>query len=293
MKGESIELKSANQPEISWDLEIKPKNDWFDLNLIDVWRYRDLLILLIKRDFVSVYKQTLLGPWWMLIQPIFTTIAFTLVFGNLAGISTDGLPKPLFYLAGLTAWNYFAACFTNTSAVFTGNAAIFSKVYFPRLIIPLSVVASNIIKFAVQMVLFLALLLWYGFGSYGFHIQWSIFLFPVIILLLAMMGLGFGLLITALTTKYRDFTFMIGFGVQLLMYATPVIYPLSSVQGRYRDLLALNPISGIIEAFRHAFLGKGEFDFYSLGYSAIFAMVILFAGVLLFNRAEKNFVDTV
>jgi len=290
---ESNNMKPADLLESEWDLEIKPKNDWFDLNLIDLWRYRDLLVLLIKRDFVSVYKQTLLGPWWMLIQPIFTTIAFTLVFGSLAGISTDGLPKPLFYLAGLTAWNYFAACFTNTSSVFTGNAAIFSKVYFPRLIIPLSVVASNIIKLAIQMLLFLALLLWYGFGSYGFHIQWSILLFPVIIFLLAMMGLGFGLLITALTTKYRDFTFMIGFGVQLLMYATPVIYPLSSVQGKYRELLALNPISGIIEAFRHSFLGKGEFNFYSLGYSALFAASVLFIGVLLFNRAEKNFVDTV
>jgi lipopolysaccharide transport system permease protein len=286
-------MKSVDFEKAQWDLEIKPKNNWFDLNLKDLWRYRDLLVLLIKRDFVSVYKQTLLGPWWMLIQPIFTTIAFTFVFGNLAGISTDGLPKPLFYLAGLTAWNYFAACFTNTSSIFTGNAAIFSKVYFPRLIIPLSVVASNIIKLAVQMLLFLGLLFWYGLGNCGFHVQWSLLLFPLLVVLLAMMGLGFGLLITALTTKYRDFTFMIGFGVQLLMYATPIIYPLSSVHGKYREMLELNPISGIIETFRHSFLGKGEFSVYSLCFSALFSIAVLFAGVLLFTRAEKNFVDTV
>ncbi len=281
------------QTEEKWDMVIQSKSGLFDINFKDLWHYRDLLIMLIRRDFVSVYKQTLLGPWWMLLQPLFTTITFTIVFGNLAEISTDGLPKPLFYLAGITAWNYFAGCLTTTSTVFTSNASIFSKVYFPRLIIPISVVVSNLIKLGVQMVLFIALLVYYGFTSYGFHITWSLALFPLVVCLLAMMGLGFGLIVTAMTTKYRDMAFLIGFGVQLLMYATPVIYPLSVVPEKFKTFILLNPMTGVIETFRQSFFGQGALSWNMLAYSIGFSIFILIAGVLSFNIAEKNFVDTV
>jgi lipopolysaccharide transport system permease protein len=279
-----------------WDLVIEPQSSLLDLNLKDVWRYRDLLWLLVKRDFVSFYKQTILGPLWFFIQPLFTTIIFTFIFGNLAGLSTDGLPQPLFYMAGITAWNYFADCLTKTSTVFRDNAHIFGKVYFPRLIMPLSIVVSNLVRFGVQMLLFFVMIGYYliqsEMGSL-FHPNVYVLLFPVLVLMMALLGLGLGLIITALTTKYRDLAFLITFGVQLMMYATTVIYPLSAAPLKYRWLIELNPMTGIIEAFRYGFLGQGVFTLDSFGYSVIFTLVSLLCGVLIFNKTEKSFVDTV
>ena len=276
-----------------WDLTIEPQSSLFKLNLKDVWRYRDLLWLFVKRDFVSFYKQTILGPLWFFIQPLFTTITFTFIFGNLAGISTDGLPQPLFYMAGITAWAYFADCLTKTSTVFKDNANIFGKVYFPRLIMPLSIVASNLVRFMVQMLLFLIMIGYYAIQGANFNVTWAIALFPFLVLLMALLGLGLGLIITALTTKYRDLAFLITFGVQLLMYATTVIYPLSAAPIKYKSIIELNPMTGIIEAFRYGFLGQGELTWYSLGYSTLITFVSLVLGVVIFNKTEKTFVDTI
>ena len=276
-----------------WDLVIEPQNSLLDINLKDVWRYRDLLWLLVKRDFVSFYKQTILGPLWFFIQPLFTTIIFTFIFGNLAGLSTDGLPQPLFYMAGITAWNYFADCLTKTSTVFRDNANIFGKVYFPRLIMPLSIVVSNLVRFGVQMLLFFMMLGYYAFTGAAFAPNAYILLFPILVLQMALLGLGLGLVITALTTKYRDLAFLISFGVQLMMYATTVIYPLSAAPANYKWLIELNPMTGIIEAFRFGFLGQGELTLSSFGYSVAFTLVALVLGVIIFNKTEKTFVDTV
>lgn len=277
----------------TWDLEIKPHSSAFDLHLNDVWKYRDLLGLLVRRDFVSFYKQTILGPLWFFVQPLLTTIMFTFVFGRLAGISTDGLPQPLFYMAGITAWNYFADCLTKTSTVFKDNADIFGKVYFPRLIMPLSIVLSNLVRFAVQFLLFLCVMAFYAFHGAAFHATWAIVLFPVVVILMAAMGLGAGMIISSLTTKYRDLAFLITFGIQLLMYATTVIYPLSAASARYRWLIAANPMTALIETFRYGFLGKGSFSWESLGYSAIVTVGFLLFGTIIFNKVEKSFVDTV
>ena len=276
-----------------WDLVIEPQSSLFELHLKDVWRYRDLLWLLVKRDFVSFYKQTILGPLWFFIQPLFTTIIFTFVFGNLAGLSTDGLPQPLFYMAGITAWNYFADCLTKTSTVFRDNAQIFGKVYFPRLIMPLSIVVSNLVRFGVQMLLFFMMIGYYAFSGAAFHSNSFVLLFPILVLLMALLGLGLGLIITALTTKYRDLAFLITFGVQLMMYATTVIYPLSAAPANYKWLVELNPMTGIIEAFRYGFLGQGVLTWQSLGYSVIVTLVSLVLGVIIFNKKEKTFVNTV
>lgn len=284
------------EEEEKWDLEIKPQNHLFELHLADVWRYRDLLVLLVRRDFVSFYKQTILGPLWFFIQPLFTTIIYTFIFGNLAGISTDGLPQPLFYMAGITAWNYFSDCLTKTSTVFRDNAAIFGKVYFPRMIMPLSIVVSNLVRFGVQMLLFLLLMAVYYFNGAHFTITPYIFLFPVLVLLMALQGLGLGMIITAMTTKYRDLAFLVAFGVQLLMYATTVIYPLSTAITKYPDyawLIEYNPMTPIIEGFRLGFLGEGSFTWGSLGYVALVSLSLTFFGLVIFNKVEKTFVDTV
>jgi lipopolysaccharide transport system permease protein len=276
-----------------WDLVIEPQSSLLQLNLKDVWRYRDLLWLLVKRDFVSFYKQTILGPLWFFIQPLFTTIIFTFIFGNLAGLSTDGLPQPLFYMAGITAWNYFADCLTKTSTVFRDNANIFGKVYFPRLIMPLSIVVSNLVRFGVQMLLFFMMIGYYAYTGANFHLTTAVLLFPILVLLMALLGLGLGLIITALTTKYRDLAFLITFGVQLMMYATTVIYPLSAAPAAYKWVIELNPMTGIIEAFRYGFLGEGSLTFQTLGYSIAFTLIALVLGVIIFNKTEKTFVDTV
>jgi lipopolysaccharide transport system permease protein len=249
--------------------------------------------MLLKRDFITFYKQTILGTLWFFIQPLFTTIIFTFIFGNLAGLSTDGLPQPLFYMAGITAWNYFADCLTKTSTVFRDNSQIFGKVYFPRLIMPLSIVVSNLVRFGIQFLLFVLMMLYYYFHHANFHITTAIVLFPLLVLLMALLGLGLGLIITALTTKYRDLAFLISFGVQLMMYATTVIYPLSAAPPKYKFLIGLNPMTGIIEAFRYGFLGRGVISFNTLGYAIIVTVVSLILGVIIFNKTEKTFVDTV
>ena len=284
---------SQNIAEKDWDLIIQKRKSLFDLRLKDIWRYRDLLVMFIKRDIVSFYKQTILGPLWFFIQPFFTTVVYTFVFGSLAEISTDGLPQSLFYLAGIITWNYFADCLTKTSTVFRDNANIFGKVYFPRLILPLSIVGGNLIRFGIQMLLFLSMIGYYSLQGLHLTPTWALLMFPILVLMMALLGLGLGLIITAMTTKYRDLSFLVVFGVQLMMYTTTVIYPLSAAPVGFKELIALNPMTGIIEAFRYSFLGKGEFTIGSIGYSGLITLLVLFVGVLIFNKTEKTFVDTV
>lgn len=279
--------------EEDWDLIIEPQNNLFDLKLKEVWRYRDLLILFVRRDIVSFYKQTILGPVWFFIQPVFTTLVFMFIFGNLAGLSTDGLPQPLFYLAGITSWNYFADCLNKTSTVFRDNSAIFGKVYFPRIVMPLSIVISNLLRFGIQMLLFLTVLLYYVFTGLTIAVDFHLLLFPVFILAMAMQGLGLGMIVSALTTKYRDLAFLLTFGVQLLMYATTVIYPLSSLSGKLYYLVALNPMTFVIEGIRKSLLGVGMLDGYTFAYTLISSSLILLFGLLIFNKVEKDFVDTI
>lgn len=279
-----------------WDIEINAKGSLLDLKLKEVWHYRDLLVLLVRRDFISFYKQTILGPVWFFIQPVITILFYTLIFGNLAGIPVDGLPKPLFYLAGTIIWNYFADCLNKTSTVFKDNAGILGKVYFPRLIMPLSIVLSNLIRFAVQFLLFI--ILYIIFILKGEHIIPNIaaLLLPLLIIMIASLGLGLGMIISAVTTKYRDIAFIVAFGVPLLMYATTVIYPLSVAQAKYPKyswLIKFNPITAIIETFRYGFLGKGSFNWDLLAYSIVSTIVILLTGIVIFNKVEKTFVDTV
>ncbi len=279
-----------------WDMEITPKNNLFSLKLKDVWHYRDLLLLLIRRDFVSFYKQTILGPVWFFIQPIITILIYTLVFSNLAKISTDDVPAPLFYLAGTIIWNYFADCLTKTSTVFKDNSAMLGKVYFPRLIMPLSIVLSNLIRFAVQLLLFIVLLFYYYFKGAAIHPTVYILLFPLLIILIAALGLGLGMLISAVTTKYRDLAFVVTFGVPLLMYTTTVIYPLSTAITKYPAyswFIKFNPITAVIETFRYGFLGRGSFSWNLMGYSTAVTLIILLLGIIVFNKVEKTFVDTV
>ena len=276
-----------------WDLVIEPRNRLLAIPFAEIWRYRDLLLLLVRRDFVSMYKQTILGPLWFVIQPVMTTLVFTLVFGNIAGISTDGLPKLLFYLSGITCWNYFSETLTKTSETFTANASIFGKVYFPRIIIPLSIVVSSLLKLGVQFVLFLVFASWFYMQGANFVPTWAVVLFPFIVLIMATMGLGMGMIISSLTTKYRDLRFLLTFAVQLLMYATPVIYPASSLPEKYRWIIAANPMTPIIESFRYGFLGAGQLSMGSLAYSASFTLVVLVVGTVIFNRVEKTFMDTV
>jgi lipopolysaccharide transport system permease protein len=277
-----------------WDLTIEPQSSLFKLNLMDVWRYRDLLGLLVKRDFTSFYKQTILGPIWFFIQPLFTTITFVFIFGNLAGISTDGLPQPLFYMTGIVAWGYFSDCLTKTSTVFRDNAGIFGKVYFPRLIMPLSIVMSNLVKLSVQFLMLLILFAYFiVFKNYTPHLSIYLLLLPVFLVLMAALGLGLGMIISALTTKYRDLSFLVTFGVQLFMYATPVIYPMSAAPEKYKDLINLNPMAPIIEGMRFAMLGKGDFSWGSIIYTITITLILLVIGTITFNKVEKNFVDTV
>ncbi|QXV67088.1 ABC transporter permease [Mucilaginibacter achroorhodeus] len=279
-----------------WDTIIEPRGSLLDLKLKDVWQYRDLLVLLVRRDFVAFYKQTILGPIWFFIQPVITVVFYTFVFGNLAGIPTDGVPKPLFYLAGTILWNYFADCLTKTSTVFKDNSALMSKVYFPRLIMPLSVVASNLIRFAVQLVLFIAVAVFYFIKGANIEVNIYALLFPFLVVLIAAQGLGLGMIISAVTTKYRDLAFVVTFGVPLLMYATTVIYPLSEAEAkfpRYSWVIKYNPITTIIETFRYGLLGKGSFDIGLLAYCTIATVITLLVGVIIYNKVEKNFVDTI
>jgi lipopolysaccharide transport system permease protein len=287
-------MNEVHPQEPQWTEVIRPQTGLLDINLPEVWRYRDLLALLVRRDFVATYKQTILGPIWFFLQPLLTTIMFVVVFGRIAQISTDGLPMMLFYLSGITIWNYFAECLNKTATVFRDNASIFGKVYFPRLIMPLSIVASNLVKFGIQFVLFLGFWLYYLLkpGS-NVHPNLFILLSPVLLLMMAFLGLGFGLLISAMTNKYKDLVFLLTFAVQLAMYATPVIYPLSSVSEKYQWLLKLNPMTAIAETFRFGFLGSGSFSTGNFLYSLGCSLLVLVLGVLVFNKVEKSFMDTV
>lgn len=276
-----------------WSLIIRPKTGWFDLHLADLWRYRDLVAQFVRRDFVSLYKQTILGPLWFIIQPLLTTVTFTIIFGNIAQLSTDGLPKILFYLSGVTAWNYFSDCLTKTSETFTSNAHIFGKVYFPRLAVPVSIVISNLIKFGIQLGLFFAFYFYFLANGADIRPTSALLLLPLLLLLMAGLGLGSGIIVSSLTTRYRDLRFLVQFGTQLLMYSTPVIFPLSSLPEQYRWIMVVNPMTPIIETFRFAFLGTGTVSWGMLGYSAAVTVVLFGLGILLFNRVEKTFMDTV
>jgi lipopolysaccharide transport system permease protein len=278
----------------NWSLVIEPKRHLFDVNLNDIWRYRDLIVLFVRRDFVARYKQTVLGPLWFLIQPVLTTIMFTIIFGNIAKISTDGLPPILFYLSGIVGWTYFSSCLTSTSNTFVANAGIFGKVYFPRLSIPISIVISNLVQFFIQLLLLAAFMIFFGIQGANFHPNIYLLLIPVLILIMAALGLGFGIIISSMTTKYRDLTNLVSFGVQLWMYATPVIYPLSAIPAGYRIYVLANPVTPIIETFRYALLGgTSGFNGFHLLYSVIFTVVVLTIGILMFNKVEQSFMDTV
>lgn len=288
--------KEQIQAKEDWTLIVKPKTNWFDLHLQDVWHYRDLVIMFIRRDFVAAYKQTILGPLWFLIQPLISTYLFLFVFSGIAHISTGEIPNVLFYLSGLTVWNYFATCFNKTSVTFTANSALFGKVYFPRLASPVATILSTLITFGIQFLLFLAFLLYYIlFKGLAIHISIYLLLIPYLLLVMGMLSLGAGIIISSMTTKYRDLANLVSFGVQLLMYLTTVVYPLSALKEGSKKLMLVkaNPMTGIIESFRYAFFPSGAFNWILLGYSTLFALVILTIGVLIFNKTEKSFMDTV
>ncbi len=277
----------------NWDIILKPKRSLFDVNLKQVYDYRDLLFLFVKRDIITTYKQTILGPIWFFVQPILTTVIYVFVFGNIAKIPTESIPQPLFYMAGIVLWNYFAESFNQTADTFSQNANIFGKVFFPRLIVPLSKVISALIKFLIQFSLFLALYFYYYFNTTSIHPSYLIVLLPFLLLLMAGLGLGFGLIFSSLTTKYKDLKFLIQFAVQLLMYATPIIYPLSSIPSNYQFWIKLNPLTHIIETFKTVFLGTGNFSINGLLYTTVFTLITLTLGILIFNRTEQKFMDTV
>lgn len=285
----------SNKPPLEnqdWDLIIQPRASLFDLKLAEIWQYRDLLLLLTRRDIVAFYKQTILGPLWFFIQPIFTTAVYVIVFGQVAQLSTDGLPQTLFYLCGITLWNYFADSFNKTSTIFIKNAALFGKVYFPRIISPLSIVIANLLRFTIQFVLFICFLAWYWWHGEVSPNAAALWL-PIVVLTMATLGLGFGMLFSALTTKYRDMTFLLQFGVQLLMYATPIIYPSSQVPEHIARILRWNPLSPLLEVTRYGFLGAGEYSASGLIYSVTFAVSLFAAATIVFNRVERTFMDTV
>jgi len=290
-------MTSTSLPELPddyWTMQIEPQRSLLDLRLRELWQYRDLVMLFVRRDFVAVYKQTILGPLWYLIQPLLTTLTFTFIFGQVAQLPTDGLPQFLFYMSGTVIWSYFAECLNKTSNTFVQNANLFGKVYFPRMAVPVSVLISNLITFAIQFLLFLAFVLFFVLRGTEVQINvWWIALSPVLILMMAGLGLGFGVIISSLTTKYRDLRFLVTFGVQLLMYATPVIYPVSSIPERFQWIILANPMTPVVEAFRFAFLGAGTVNSLHLLYSFVFMLVVVFIGSLIFNRVEQTFMDTV
>ncbi|MGB2963584.1 MAG: ABC transporter permease [Anaerolineales bacterium] len=277
----------------NWDMIIEPQRGLLDLRLGELWRYKDLVLLFVRRDFVSAYKQTILGPLWYLIQPVLTTLMFTVIFGQIASLPTDGLPQFLFYMSGTVIWAYFADCLNKTSNTFVQNYNLFGKVYFPRLVVPLSILISNMITFLIQLALFVSFVLFFMLSGSSIRPNAWIFFLPVLMLLMAGLGMGFGIIISSLTTKYRDLRFLVTFGVQLLMYATPVIYPVSSIPERFRPLILANPVTPIVETFRYAFLGAGTVDLGHLLYSFIFMLVVVALGIVIFNRVEQNFMDTI
>lgn len=276
-----------------WTLVIKPEKRLLDLDLKGIWRYRDLWYMYVKRDFVTFYKQTILGPLWFFIQPILTTIMYMFVFGGLAGISTDGAPQPLFYLSGIMLWNYFSDCFNGASGTFTANAGIFGKVYFPRLVVPLAALTSNLLKLLIQLILFILVYLYFVFTGTPLSLNATALLFPLLVLLTALHALSWGLIVSSFTSKYRDLKFLVSFGLQLFMYATPIIYPLSAASEKFRWALELNPLTPIFEAVKYGCLGCGSLSWGGLLYSTLFMIVTLFLSLILFNRVERNFMDTV
>ena len=286
-------MKTASNTSNNWTQVIEPQGHAFDLKLAELWRYRDLIYLFVYRDFVSQYKQTILGPAWHLIQPLLTTLMFTLVFGKIAKISTEGIPPFLFYMTGIIIWTYFASILTVTSNTFVGNAAIFGKVYFPRLVVPIAALFSNLIAFSIQFLFFLCFLAWFAYRGAEIHPNFLVLVTPLLLLMMAALGLGIGIIISALTTRYRDLTVLVGFGVQLLMYASPIIYPLSVLPEKWRFWAALNPIAPIVELFRHAYLGAGSVSILQLSLSFLMILIILLAGIVMFNKVERTFMDTV
>lgn len=287
---------TTENTENDWLFEITPKNKFFSLNLKEVWQYRDLLMLFVKRDVVTVYKQTILGPLWYLIQPLFTSITFTIIFNTVAGIDTGTVPPFLFNLAGITVWNYFTACLTDTSDTFKRNAAIFGKVYFPRVIMPLSIVISNLLKFGIQFLIFIGFYVFYYFKGAALDLNGMVVFFPLLIALMGVLGLGLGMLISSLVTKYRDFSYLIGFGVQLLMYLSAVMYPMALIQSKmpkYAWLVQYNPLAYVIETSRYMLLNVGQISIWGLGYTFVVTVAVFLVGVLIFNKTEKSFIDTV
>lgn len=289
-------MNTTENIEIDWLFEIAPKNKFFSLNFKEVWQYRDLLMLFVKRDVVTVYKQTILGPLWYLIQPLFTSIIFTIIFNTVAGIETGTIPPFLFNLAGITVWNYFTACLNDTSDTFKKNASIFGKVYFPRIIMPISIVISNLLKFGVQLLIFIGFYIYYYFQGAGISLNISILFFPLLIALMGLLGLGLGMFISSLVTKYRDFSYLLGFGVQLMMYLSAVMYPLALIKSKMPDyawLVLYNPLAYIIETTRYMLLGVGSISFLGLAYTFGFTIIAFLVGLLVFNKTEKSFIDTV
>lgn len=289
----SKQLQQINEEE-KWDLEIKAKAGVFDFDLSEVWRYKDLLILFIRRDFIAQYKQTVLGPLWHFLQPALTTIIFLMVFNRIARIPTDGIPPVLFYMSGITLWNYFSLCLTQTSNTFVTNAAIFGKVYFPRLIMPLSVVISNLIRFGVQFLLLFSTMIWFHFHGHPIHFTLNLFLIPVLLVAMAGMGLGLGITISSVTTRYRDFSVLLTFGIQLFMYATPIVYPISYLMNTpYGAFVKFNPLTPVVEGFRYALFEKGTVSLLDMLYTFGFMSLVMVLGLVLFHRVQKVFMDTV
>ncbi len=279
-----------------WDIEIKQRGSNFSLNIKEVWQYRDLLQMYVRRDVVTIYKQTVLGPLWFIIQPLFTTIMYMFVFGNIAQIPTDGLPQPLFYLSGILCWGYFSDCMGKASGTFLGNAGVFSKVYFPRLVVPISSVISNLVRLIIQLGLFLAVYFYFVYNGTDIKPNIYILFFPLLVLMLAGLGLGFGILISSVTTKYRDMAILFGFVTGLWMYATPIIYPLSVMKEKYEEymwIIQLNPLTSIVEALRYGFMGAGTVDWFWLGYSFVVTIIVIILGSWVFNKVERSFIDVV
>lgn len=276
-----------------WTEEIESETPLFSINFREIWHYRDLLLMLVKRDFITFYKQTILGPLWFIVQPLLTTVIFIVLFGNIAQISTDGIPQLAFYLAGITIWNYFSDSLSKTSSVFTSNASIFGKVYFPRIIMPLSIVTSSLLKFAVQFGLFILVVLYYTFVKNSIEPNWWVLITPILILLMAIFAMGVGMIFSSLTTKYKDLSFLITFGIQLFMYISPVAYPSSALPEKYQFLAKINPLSSIFECFRYAYLGNGTFTVSDLLSSGLIIFILFMLGVIIFNKVEKSFMDTV
>jgi lipopolysaccharide transport system permease protein len=277
-----------------WTTIITPKNNWFHLNFKEIWEYRDLIGIFIRRDIVAIYKQTVLGPVWFMLGPLFTVFTYTFLFSEIAHLSTDGLPGPLFYLAGTTLWNYFNSCFNGASVTFTANAGIFGKVYFPRLVSPISMILSNLLKLSIQMFTYICFLIYYLFQPNSVvHLNYHLILIPLVVLILGGIAMGVGLIVSSFTTKYRDLSMVVGVFMTLLMYATPIMYPISAIPEMYKPFLALNPISPMVETFRYAFTGRGYFTWFSFFYSFLFMCLSLLLGIFVFNKTEKTFMDTV